>query len=104
MTGSAIRLLERAAPGVLFNDLNACNEYGHGMEAAAAIACPTLMLAGRNDVMTPLKAARDLVDAIPDARLKVLDCGHLLMSEMPNEVLDALIAFIGPPAPLRPPE
>jgi len=97
MTGAAIRLLERAAPGILYNDLNACNEYGHGLESAARIACPTLMIAGRSDIMTPLKVARDLVAAIPDAELEALDCGHLLMSEKPNEVLDALIEFIGPP-------
>jgi pimeloyl-ACP methyl ester carboxylesterase len=98
MTGSAIRLLERAGPGVLFNDLSACNEYGHGLESAGRVGCPTLMIAGRGDIMTPLKVARDLVAAIPDATLKVLDCGHLMMSEMPNEVLDELIEFIGPPA------
>lgn len=102
MTGSAIRLLERAAPGVLYNDLNACNEYGHGLESAARVSCPTLMIAGRSDMMTPLKIARDLVAAIADARLEVLDCGHLMMSEKPNEVLDALIEFIGPPQPPSP--
>lgn len=97
MTGSAIRLLERAGPDILFNDLNACNEYGHGIESAARVNCPALMIAGRSDIMTPLKVARDLVAAIPDARLSVLDCGHLLMAEKPNEVLDELIAFIGRP-------
>jgi pimeloyl-ACP methyl ester carboxylesterase len=95
MTGTAIRLLERAGPDVLFNDLNACNEYGHGFDSAARVTCPTLMIAGRRDIMTPLKVARDLVAAIPDASLEVLDCGHLMMSEMPNEVLDALVAFLG---------
>lgn len=97
MTGASIRLLERAGPGVLFNDLNACNEYGHGLERAARVSCPTLMIAGRSDIMTPLKVARDLAAALPDATLKVLDCGHLMMSEKPNEVLDELIAFFGPP-------
>lgn len=96
MTGTAIRLLERAGPNVLFNDLNACREYGHGLESAARISCPTLLLAGNSDVMTPLTVAQDLVEAIPDARMKILDCGHLLMSEKPNEVLDELIVFIGP--------
>lgn len=97
MTGSAIRLLERAGPDVLYNDLNACHQYGHGLESGAKVACPTLLLAGRQDIMTPIKVARDLVAAIPAAEMKVLDCGHLLMSEMPNEVLDELTAFIGPP-------
>jgi len=99
MTGSAIRLLERAGENVLFNDLNACNEYGQGLESARRVACPTLLLAGRSDMMTPVKVARDLMDALPDARLRLLDSGHLLMSEKPNEVLDELIEFIGPPAP-----
>ncbi len=98
MTGSAIRLLERARPDVLFNDLNACHRYGHGLDSAVKVSCPTLLLAGRHDVMTPVKVARDLVKAIPDARMKMLDCGHLLMSEKPNEVLDELVAFIGPPS------
>lgn len=98
MTGAAIRLLERAGPGVLFNDLNACKEYGQGLDSAARVTCPTLLLAGRGDVMTPLNVARDLVEAIPGARLQVLDCGHLLMSEKPNEVLDESIAFVGPAA------
>ena len=35
--------------------------------------------------------------ALPDATLKVLDCGHLMMREKPTEVLDELIAFLGPP-------
>lgn len=96
MTGSAIRLLERAGRDVLFNDLNACNEYGHGLESARKVTCPTLLLAGRHDVMTPLKVARELVEVTPDARLQVLESGHLLMSEKPNEVLDELIPFIGP--------
>lgn len=98
MTGAAIRLLERAHPDVLFTDLNACREYGEGLESAARITCPTLVLAGRADVMTPIGVAGNLVDAIPDARMKLLDCGHLLMSEKPNEVLDELVEFIGPAA------
>lgn len=99
MTGSSIRLLERAGPDVLFNDLNACREYGHGLGSAASVACPTLLIAGRFDVMTPMSAAGDLATAIPDCRMRILECGHLMMSEKPNEVLDELIAFIG-----RPPE
>jgi len=97
MTGSTIRLLERAGPNVLFNDLSACNEYGQGLESAARVTCPTLLLAGRNDIMTPVKVAHDLVEALPQSRLRSLDCGHLMMSEKPNEVLDELIQFIGPP-------
>jgi len=97
MTGTAIRLLERAAPGVLYNDLNACNEYANGLHSAARVACPALLIAGAADVMTPVKTARELVAALPDGRMTVLPCGHLIMSEKPDEVLDELVAFLGPP-------
>ncbi len=95
MSGSAIRLLERSGPGVLFAGLNACNEYKHGMESAARVQCPTLMILGRLDMMTPTRIARKLEQAIPDVRCEVLDnCGHLVMAEKPNQVLDLLIDFL----------
>ncbi len=95
MSGSAIRLLERSGPGVLFAGLNACNEYKHGMESAARVRCPTLMILGRLDMMTPTRIARKLEQTIPDARCEVLDnCGHLVMAEKPNQVLDLLIDFL----------
>ena len=95
MSGAAIRLLERSGPGVLFAGLNACNEYRHGMESAAKVQCPTLMILGRLDVMTPTRVARKLEQVIPDVRSKVLEnCGHLIMAEKPNQVLDLLVDFL----------
>jgi pimeloyl-ACP methyl ester carboxylesterase len=95
MSGSAIRLLERSGPGVLFAGLNACNEYRHGMESAAKVQCPTLMVLGRLDVMTPARVARKLEQVIPEVRSVVLDnCGHLIMAEKPNQVLDLLLDFL----------
>ena len=91
MTGGAVRLLERAAPGVLHNDLNACNEYRHGLETAAKITCPTHLVLGREDVMAPPRAARALVAALSVVRVTELaDCGHMLMAEQPDAVRDAL--------------
>jgi pimeloyl-ACP methyl ester carboxylesterase len=41
--------------------------------------------------MTPAKAGRELASALPNARVVVLrGAGHMLMSERPDEVLDAL--------------
>jgi pimeloyl-ACP methyl ester carboxylesterase len=44
--GAAQRLMERQKSGVLHNDLAACNAYTKGMEAAAALACPALIVSG----------------------------------------------------------
>lgn len=93
MTASGIRLLERGAPGVLANDLSACNAYQTGLESARRVACPTLVLLGRQDIMASPRAAGPLMEALTDARRVELEpCGHMMMSERPDAVLDALAA------------
>ena len=93
--GAAKRLMERQKPGVLYNDLAACNAYANGMEAAAALPCPTLIISGSRDMMTHPKAAAKLATMIKDVRTINLDgAGHALMAEQPDAVLDALRAFI----------
>ena len=100
MVGGTLRLLERAAPGVLFADLNACNEYRHGLDSAAAIQCPTLLILGRQDMMTPPARAAALERAIPEVRTVLLDdCGHIMTAEQPDKVLDALISNIRTQSP-----
>ena len=91
-----MRLVERAAPGVLFADLSACNDYAEGVDRAREVRCPVLLVLGERDSMTPARAARDLEAALPAARrLVVRHGGHQLMSERPNQVLDALADFVG---------
>ena len=92
MTGAGVRLLERSAPGVLHNDLNACNEYRHGLESASKITCPAHLVFGAEDIMAPPRAARDLIAALQVVRVTELaHCGHMLMAEQPDAVRDALV-------------
>ena len=91
LMGGGGRLLEAAKPGVLFNDLRACAAYDAGLEAAAAVACPALLVLGSEDRMTPARAGRKLAEAIPGARVEVVaGSGHMMMAEKPDETLDAL--------------
>jgi pimeloyl-ACP methyl ester carboxylesterase len=91
MIGSGVRLMERTGPDVLYTDLTSTGDYDRGAEAAAAIRCPTLLLLGANDVMTPAKAGRQLAEKISGAQVMVLpNTGHMLMAERPDEVTDAL--------------
>ncbi|MDP1613607.1 MAG: alpha/beta hydrolase [Sulfuritalea sp.] len=95
LLGAARRLAERQQPGVLYNDLAACNAYTHGMDAAAALACPALIVSGSRDMMTHPKAAAKLAAAIRDVRSVSLNgAGHDLMAEQPDAVLDTLRSFI----------
>jgi pimeloyl-ACP methyl ester carboxylesterase len=95
LLGASKRLMERQKPGVLHNDLAACNAYTHGMDAAASLACPALIVSGNKDMMTHPKSAAKLAINIRDVRSVTLDgAGHALMAEQPDAVLDALRAFI----------
>ena len=95
LLGSAIRLMERTAPGVLHADLVACNAWTGGLEAAAAVRCPSLVVIGARDIMAPPRAAKGLVEALAGARVVTLpDTGHAMMAEQPDAVLDALRRFL----------
>jgi len=95
LLGTSRRLMQRQKPGVLHNDLAACNAYAHGMDAAAALTCPALIISGNKDMMTHPKAAAKLATIIKDVRSVSLDgAGHALMAEQPDAVLDALRNFI----------
>jgi pimeloyl-ACP methyl ester carboxylesterase len=94
--GENLRLMQRQKPGVLHADFSACNDYAAGAERAAQIRCPALVVLGRLDAMTPPRYGRELAKTIPQARLLQLeDCGHNLMGEKPDEILDALAGFLG---------
>lgn len=96
MTASALRLLERSRPGVLHADLAACHGYAGGLAAARAIGCPVLLLFGQRDQMVPPRNAGPLLDALAAKRVVTIpDCGHSMMAEAPDLVLDALREFIG---------
>src|SRR5271168_4160199 len=91
MHSGAQRVLEHCRPGVLFNDLSACNAYQGALAAAAKITVPATLILGERDMMTPLKAGRALAAALPNSRTVVLrGAGHMMMVERPDELLAAL--------------
>ncbi|HEX3498828.1 MAG TPA: alpha/beta fold hydrolase, partial [Stellaceae bacterium] len=91
LTGAALRLLERADAAVLARDLAACDAYRGAAEAAAAVSCPTLLLLGADDRMTPPGKAVAFARAFRDGRSVVLQgSGHMMMLEDPAATLAAL--------------
>lgn len=90
----ARRLVERSRPGVLATDLAACDAHASGETEAAAIGCPTLVLAGAADRMTPARQGQQLAALIPTATCVVVQgAGHMMMLERPRPVLDALAGW-----------
>lgn len=92
MQGGGRSLLARSPDDVLGIDMAACDAWKGAPDAAGKVACPTVIVAGDRDMMTPVKAAAPLAEAISDSKTVVLrGCGHIMMVERPDETLDALI-------------
>lgn len=85
-------LLEHSDDGVLFADLNACNEYKNGEAAAIALAgnAKVAVIAGDADRMTPAKLGAKLCAQLEGDYLLLKDCGHMMMSEQPETTLQAM--------------
>ena len=66
--------------------------------SAAAVRCPTLVVTGLNDMMTPAHMGREVADAIDGAHvLELGGCGHFMMTERPADVCRALVRFFRSP-------
>ncbi len=62
------------------------------------IACPVLVVWGENDAMVYPKGAQRVLDAVPNARLELLEkCGHCPQVECPERFSELLLDF-PPPA------
>jgi len=63
--------------------------------ALSAIACPTLVLVGDGDELTPPSLAQEIAAGISGARLVVIPrCGHLSTLEQPEAVNAALVEWV----------
>lgn len=59
------------------------------------IACPTLLIWGRQDIVTPPSAGQGFTELMPDARIVWLDdCGHAPMLEAPVPFAGAVREFL----------
>ena len=78
----------------IFNiGFKACDQYDQGEVAMAKVECPTLFLLGQKDQMTAPKAAQSLLKLARDGHVVMVNAGHQLMVEAPEETLNAMVAF-----------
>lgn len=69
----------------------------------AAVTMPVLVIAGALDPATPPAMGEAIADAIPSARLAILDAAHMSNVELPEEFTKLLLAFLRQcePSPAR---
>jgi pimeloyl-ACP methyl ester carboxylesterase len=64
----------------------------------ARITCPTLILCGREDVLTPLDRHEEMAAGIKGAHLAIIErCGHLITLEQPESVNRAMREWLTNP-------
>ncbi len=81
-------------PRVRYFDLLACNQFDISARLGE-ITVPTLIVAGRDDTMTPPQQSEVLHAGIKGSKLVVIeDAGHMVSNEKPEEFNDALRGFL----------
>jgi 3-oxoadipate enol-lactonase len=95
----ALRLLMAGAPaGGVIGALEAMAARADSTDLLAGISMPTLVVSGREDTFTPPDEVRGLADAIPGARLEVIEgAGHVCCYERPaafNHVVSEFLASL----------
>ena len=90
-----------------FRHVRFASRGGYYMQLAAAFGWtsapwlpflrqPTLIMAGADDPLIPPINARIMQWLIPDARVAILDCGHLFLVSRPEESARIVDAFLMP--------
>jgi pimeloyl-ACP methyl ester carboxylesterase len=94
LVGQGVEIMKQAGPQVLHDDFAACDKFDV-IEDLEKITLPTLIIVGKDDILTPVKYSEFLSQKIKDSRLTILDKGgHCAMHEYPNEFNAAIREFI----------
>lgn len=86
--------VEDTAASIYYADLSACDKFDI-MENLEQVNCPTLIICGSEDRLTPVKYSRYLEERLPHSRAEIIDgAGHMVMLEKPQAVNEAIARFV----------
>lgn len=81
-------------PEVLHGDFFACDNFDV-MDRLGEIRCPTLLICGEEDQLTPPKYSQFLRERMAEAMLTIIPrAGHMVMLEQPEQVSRAIEEFL----------
>ncbi|HRE20793.1 MAG TPA: alpha/beta fold hydrolase [Rhabdaerophilum sp.] len=89
-------MVERATPALHERQIRALLNRPDARTVLSQIACPTLVMAGRQDRWSPLAQHEELAATIPGATLAVIEnAGHFACFERPEAVTAVLRSWLG---------
>ncbi len=87
LTGTVRSMAERVGKEAFLRQQTAIMGRPDSRPGLARIACPTLVLTGRQDVLTPPAMSEEIAAGISGSRLVIVEeCGHLTTIERPEAV------------------
>lgn len=91
LTRAYLDMLLRAGPAQLVRQNLAVAARPDSRPLLAGIACPTLVICGDADLVTPIEHSFEIAALVPGSEMQVLErCGHMLTMERPQGVNAAL--------------
>ncbi|MCF6775073.1 alpha/beta hydrolase [Thiotrichales bacterium 19X7-9] len=66
----------------------------NALDTLAEIKTKTLIIAGRDDILTPLSASEAIHQVINQSELTILPCGHMPNIECPEKLADEIINWL----------
>jgi len=88
-------MAEETGAEAFLREMHAIMGRADSRPGLSAIACPTLVLVGEGDELTPPVLSQEIATGIPGARLVIVpDCGHLSTLERPQAVTQALCEWM----------
>ncbi len=89
-------MADETGPDAFVRQQHAIMARGDARPLLATIRCPTLVLVGEGDELTPPALAQEIAAGIAGSRLQTVpDCGHLSTLEQPAAVNRALAEWMG---------
>ena len=80
---------------ILAIDLNACNNYSNGTEAAKRINFPSILIFGELDKMVSVENGKKFSNLIKNSTTHVIKgCGHMIMIEKAFEMREKILEFL----------
>ena len=93
--GAVLAMAARVGKEAFLRQQMAILGRADSLPTLAQIVCPTLVLCGENDLLTPPDRHLEMAAGIADARLvKLPDCGHLPPLERPEDTTAALLQWL----------
>lgn len=87
------RMMRRIGPGLARTQQQAMLDRDDMRPTLGRISCPTLVLCGRQDTLTPIAGHEEIAAGIRESKLVVIEnCGHMSTMEQP-EAVTAVMRF-----------